>query len=98
MPDPSPLMVLPFAALLLCIAVMPMLFQHIWEGHYQKISIALGAICIVYYLAVLRAPERIAHVAGEYVSFIVFIGALFTVAGGIHITVKGEAKPTANCL
>ena len=91
-------MVLPFAALLLCIAVMPLLFEHIWAKHYQKIAGGLGVICVLYYLLVLRAPERMFHVAGEYVSFIVFIGSLFVVAGGIHIRVKGESTPTANCL
>jgi Na+/H+ antiporter NhaD/arsenite permease-like protein len=38
------------------------------------------------------------HVAHEYVSFIALIGSLFCVAGGIHIDVKGEAKPWGNCL
>src|SRR5688500_291190 len=38
------------------------------------------------------------HVAHEYISFIALIGSLFVVAGGIHIDVKGEAKPWVNCL
>ncbi|MEO7097904.1 MAG: sodium:proton antiporter [Luteolibacter sp.] len=97
-PDPNPIMALPFAALLLCIAVMPMLFPHIWEKHYQKIAVSLGALCVVYYLAGLHAPGRMLHIAGEYLSFIVFIGSLFTVAGGIHIRVKGESTPSVNCL
>ena len=37
-------------------------------------------------------------IAGEYLSFIIFIGALYTVAGGIHIQIKGEAKPWVNCV
>jgi Na+/H+ antiporter NhaD/arsenite permease-like protein len=97
-PDPSPYLALPFAALLLCIAVMPLLFEHVWGRHYQKIAVGLGVVCVFYYLFVLRAPERMFHVAGEYVSFIVFIGSLFVVAGGIHIRVRGESKPTVNCL
>ncbi len=95
--DPSPYMALPFVALLLSIAVMPMLFPHIWEKHYQKIAVGLGAVCVIYYLGVLHAPERVLHLTGEYIGFIIFIGSLFTVAGGIHIRVKGESKPFVNC-
>src|SRR5205814_1459827 len=32
----------------------------------------------------------------EYFSFIVLIGALFVVAGGIHLKVRGEATPAEN--
>ena len=38
------------------------------------------------------------HVTHEYVSFIVLIGSLFVVSGGIHIKVNGEAKPITNCM
>ncbi len=95
--DPHPLMVLPFGAMLLCIAVIPLLFPHVWERHYPKIALGLGSICVAYYLWMHAAP-RILGVVAEYASFIVFIGSLFTVAGGIHIRIQGEAKPLANCL
>jgi Na+/H+ antiporter NhaD/arsenite permease-like protein len=36
--------------------------------------------------------------ATEYVGFMSLIGSLFVIAGGIHITVKGEATPGINCL
>ena len=38
------------------------------------------------------------HVAHEYISFIVFIGSLVVVSGGIHISTKGQAKPLINCI
>ncbi|MEO7931929.1 MAG: sodium:proton antiporter [Chthoniobacterales bacterium] len=95
--DPHPLMVLPFVGMLLCIAVMPLLFSHIWERHYPKIALGLGSICVVYYLW-MHGGTRIAGVLEEYVSFIVFIGSLFVVAGGIHIRIQGEARPLSNCL
>src|ERR1043166_9267051 len=46
----------------------------------------------------LQAQERVLHTASEYVSFIVLIGSLFVVSGGIHINVKGEATPAVNVL
>src|SRR4051812_21457907 len=96
--DPPPLLLLPFAALLLCIALLPFFLKHHWERHYHLISVGLGSVAIAYYLIGLRAPERIVHTAADYISFIVLIGSLFVVSGGIHIRVKGEARPWQNCL
>jgi len=96
--NPHPVMILPFAALLLCIALMPFIHKHWWEHHYPKVALGLGLITVIYYVAVLRHGERMLLVAHEYVSFIALIGSLFVVSGGIHIRVKGEAKPWVNCL
>jgi Na+/H+ antiporter NhaD/arsenite permease-like protein len=38
----------------------------------------------------------LAHTLHEYVSFIILIGSLFVVAGGIHLSVKGESTPLVN--
>ena len=38
------------------------------------------------------------HVCGDYLSFMVVIGSLYVVSGGIHLRVKGEAKPWMNCV
>jgi len=96
--DPHPAMIGPFALMLLCVALMPFLHKHWWEQHYPKVASALALIPLVYYVAVLRHGGRMLHVAHEYLSFIALIGSLFVVAGGIHIRVKGEAKPAINCL
>jgi Na+/H+ antiporter NhaD/arsenite permease-like protein len=60
--------------------------------------VSLGAVTTIYYVAFLGNAGRMLHVAHEYVSFITLIGSLFIVAGGIHIDVKGEARPWNNCL
>ncbi|NJK90834.1 MAG: hypothetical protein HC904_02735 [Blastochloris sp.] len=96
--EPHPLMMIPFALLLGAIAVMPFINKHWWEHHYPKVAVGLGLICVVYYLLVIHAGERMLHVAHEYVTFICLIGSLFVVAGGIHIRVKGESTPAINCL
>jgi Na+/H+ antiporter NhaD/arsenite permease-like protein len=91
-------MIAPFGALLAFMALGPLLFPNWWLRHYPKVSLALGAITIAYYLLFLPAPARhkVGHTAMEYVSFIALIGSLFVVSGGIHITVKGEATPFVN--
>ena len=91
-------MMLPFAAMLLAIALMPFINLRWWERHFPKVAVGLGAVTTIYYVFVLGNAGRMLHVAHEYVSFIALIGSLFVVAGGIHIDVKGEAKPIVNCL
>jgi Na+/H+ antiporter NhaD/arsenite permease-like protein len=94
--EPSPWMILPFVVMLLSIAFMPFIHLHWWEKNYPKVAVALGAIAVTYYLVFLGQPGRVAEVAHEYVSFIALIGSLFVVAGGIHISVRGEATPLRN--
>ncbi len=97
-PDPNPLFILPFVALLVCMATMPLLLSKFWEHHFRKVAGGLGLAPVLYYLLVLHAPGRMLGVAWEYISFIVFIGSLFVVAGGIHVRTKGEATPFHNAL
>jgi len=94
--QPNPAMIGPFVLLLLAIALGPLVAKHAWEKHYPKVAIALGLVTLVYYCFGLNAYTRVFHTAHEYVSFIILIGALFIVSGGIHISVKGEATPLAN--
>ncbi len=92
----NPLMILPFAVLLSLIAIGPLAFEKWWHHHYPKVAVGLALVVAVYYLVGLQAGGRLLHVAHEYLSFIALIGSLFVVAGGIHITVKGEARPVVN--
>jgi Na+/H+ antiporter NhaD/arsenite permease-like protein len=92
----NPWMITPFVVLLLTIAVAPLIRRTWWERYYPHVSISLGTVTAVYYLFVLQNPLRMLRSAEEYVSFIVLIGSLYVVAGGIHIRIKGKSKPTAN--
>jgi Na+/H+ antiporter NhaD/arsenite permease-like protein len=89
-------MILPFVLLLAVIALAPLWFPTWWAKHYPKVAYGLGAVTLAYYLFGLGAHQRVLHVGHEYLSFIVLIGSLFVVSGGIHIRVKGEATPLAN--
>ncbi len=96
--SPNPWMIVPFGLLLGTIALAPLLAPHWWHRHYPKVAFGLGAITLAYYLLGLRAFNHVLHVAHEYVSFIALIGSLFVVSGGIHIRVKGEARPLVNVI
>lgn len=94
--DASPWMILPFGVLLASIALAPLFFADWWARHYAKVVFSLTAVTLTCYLAGLHANETVLHTAVEYVGFIALIGSLYVVAGGIHISVKGEATPLAN--
>src|SRR5512146_586077 len=96
--QPNPWMGLPFVVLLAAIALGPLLTPDWWGKHYQKVACSLGAITVSYYWFGLGAEHAVLHTAQEDISFIALIGSLYVVAGGIHITVKGEATPLANVL
>lgn len=87
---------IPFALLLACIALMPFINKHFWEHHYTKIAIGLAAIPAFYYLAILRQPSPWLVAMEEYLSFIILLGSLYIISGGIAVRVNRKASPLAN--
>ena len=85
----------PFVILLASIALGPIAFPHFWHKRYPLIAVGLGLITTGYFFATGRG-KAMAHAAEEYIGFIALIGALYVVAGGIHIRVRGEATPFVN--
>lgn len=92
----SPWMIAPFVALLLAIAVAPFINRRWWERRYPWVAGGLGLVGVVTYLFILDNPGRMLETGHEYASFIVLIGSLFVVAGGIHIRIRGKSTPMAN--
>jgi Na+/H+ antiporter NhaD/arsenite permease-like protein len=90
----------PFAGLLLCIALMPLLAEKIWHHHYGKIAAAWALAFLLPFTAMFglqQAAESVVHVAfGEYLPFVILITALFTVAGGIYIRGNLHGTPSLN--
>ncbi|OQX66924.1 MAG: sodium:proton antiporter [Sorangiineae bacterium NIC37A_2] len=94
----SPVAVLPFATLLLCIAALPLIFHHFWESNRNKgIITAILAAPVAVWLA-SHDPHALEHSAIEYVSFICLLGSLFVVSGGIHVSGDLEATPKVNAV
>ena len=93
----NPWMILPFALLLLAIAIAPFINRHWWEKYYPHVSIGLGVIVFAYY-AVCLDYRRMMETFVEYFSFIVLIGSLFVAAGGIFLHTERRATPLVNTL
>jgi len=92
------ILLVPFALLLAAIAVMPLMLSHFWESNRNKLIIAL--VCSVPVLGFLIYNAmwgELKHaLLFDYVPFLILLGALFVITGGINITGDIEAKPSIN--
>lgn len=91
---------LPFAGLLLSIATGPLLFHHVWEHHYGKITFFWAALAVVPLAVAFGLPsatEAVLHaLLTEYMSFIILLFALFTISGGILVAGNIHGTPLVN--
>lgn len=89
-------MLIPFAVMLLCIAVLPLLPKvgEWWEENTHKliVSVILGAPVGIWMVMNGGAQEFEHTMIYDYVPFILLLMALFTTTGGINI--KGDLKAT----
>ncbi|MBP6852011.1 MAG: sodium:proton antiporter [Rhodoferax sp.] len=91
---------IPFAGLLLSIALLPLMAPIFWHHHFGKVALAWSLAFLVPF-GVLFGPAAagasLAHAAiAEYIPFIVLLTALFTVAGGIFIKGNLHGSPGLN--
>jgi Na+/H+ antiporter NhaD/arsenite permease-like protein len=82
--------------LLLAIAILPLAAPRFWESNLRKLAVAalLAAPVLVLYLR--AQPQSLVHAAEDYVSFIVLLGGLFVISGGIHLEGDLPATPRTN--
>ena len=86
----------PFALMLLAIAVLPLAVPRFWESNARKLAVSalLGLPVLVLYAR--HDPSALAHTGHDYLSFIVLLGSLFVVSGGVLVTGDLEATPRTN--
>ena len=95
-------MLIPFAVMLLCIAVLPLL-PHVgewWEHNLHKlyVSLLLG-VPVGLWLCVHGMSHELMHqMIYDYVPFILLLMALFVTTGGICIRGDLKASPRVNTL
>ncbi len=91
---------LPFAGLLLSIAIGPLLLPKLWHAHYGKIAAVWAVLTLASITWLAGAAAMLAAfthaMLGEYLSFIVLLFALYTVAGGIVVSGGIRGTPWNN--
>ena len=93
---------IPFAGILLSIALMPLVVPTFWHHHFGKVSAAWTLaffLPFAYLFGVQAAGASLVHaLLAEYVPFIILLTALYTVAGGIYIRGNLHGSPALNCI
>jgi Na+/H+ antiporter NhaD/arsenite permease-like protein len=91
--------ILPFAAYLLVIAVLPLFLPHFWEHNKNKLILAgVASLPVVAWL--LLSADHGGHLLfdslKEYVSFIVLLASLFIISGGVYLKGSLAGTPIVN--
>lgn len=91
---------IPFMVMLLFIAIGPLFFHHWWEENKNKllVSLVLGIPVAIILIARGLHHELTHQILFDYIPFIILLGALFVITGGIHLKGDIEAKPAVNTL
>lgn len=94
---------LPFVLVLLSIAFLPLFTGQFWHSNRNKgLVMALLATPVALYLLAIgpatigASVHALMHGITEYVSFIILLAALYTVAGGIVLRGDIQARPMTN--
>ncbi len=98
-------LVIPFAGLLLAIAVCPLFTPKFWHHHYGKVAAGFGVLAVLLMVVIgegggggfVPTLQSAAHVyLLDYVPFIILLTGLFTIAGGIYVRGDFRGTPFTN--
>jgi Na+/H+ antiporter NhaD/arsenite permease-like protein len=90
---------LPFAGILLSIALMPLIVPRFWHHHFPKVSAfwaLVFALPFLYFFREVAVHEILHIVIIDYIPFILLLWALFTVSGGIYVRGSLKGTPAVN--
>ncbi len=90
---------LPFVGILLSIALFPLLAPRFWHHHYPKVAAAWGFALAVPFVAcygATAAAEMLHMALLDYLPFIILIGTLFVIGGGILVRGTLRGSPWVN--
>ncbi len=91
---------IPFAGILLSIAILPLAAPSFWHHHFGKVSAGWAAMIVVPFAVLHGVPTAIYEIIHllllDYIPFIVLLLALFTVTGGIRIKGNLHGSPSMN--
>ncbi|HUX80307.1 MAG TPA: sodium:proton antiporter [Alphaproteobacteria bacterium] len=91
---------LPFAGMLASLALLPLIAIHFWEAHYGKVALGWSLLTIFSLMGVFGISLSQDVILGtffhHFLPFVIMIGALYTIAGGIQIEMESHATPLLN--
>lgn len=91
---------IPFAGLLISIALGPILFPKKWEVWYEEVTAGWAALIVIALLIVfgwkLSLLSLFRMAMTDYVPFILLLTALYTISGGIRLTGSLQGSPPVN--
>ena len=88
----------PFIVLLLSIALLPMAIPNWWDSNRNKTILSVVVSIPVLAVVLNCNPGLLVHSLLDYFSFLVLLGALFTIAGGIYIKGEFAGTPLVNTI
>ena len=87
----------PFPALVLAIAVLPIVAPRAWERRtFQVFVVGLCGIPVIGLFVTTARLHDLAEATTSYLSFVATLGALYITSGGVHLSGDIEAKPSTN--
>ena len=90
---------IPFAGILLSIALFPLAAPEFWHNHFGKVSAFWAMLLGIPFLVAYRGIalyEMLHIILADYVPFIVLLWALYTVSGGILLRGSLRGTPRVN--
>jgi Na+/H+ antiporter NhaD/arsenite permease-like protein len=93
--------IIPFAGILLSIALFPLLLPHLWHNNFGKVSAFWALLFAIPFLYAykMEAFHQIIHIyIIDYIPFIILLWGLFTIAGGIVVSGSLKGTPMLNTI
>lgn len=88
----------PFVILLLLIAVLPLSAPRYWDSNRNKAIIAAIVSLPILIFLLIDFRAELVHSLKDYVSFIILLGSLYIISGGILMTGDLKATPATNSM
>jgi Na+/H+ antiporter NhaD/arsenite permease-like protein len=88
----------PFIGMLLSIAVLPLAIPKWWDSNLNKLILSTVVSVPVLFIVLECDPSLLLHSLVDYFSFLVLLGALFVISGGIYIRGSFAGTPLVNTI
>ncbi len=89
-------MTIPFIGMLLSIAILPLAAHKFWHPLKNQAVVSIAFAIPVVLLCLKHSPTALGESLKDYFSFVVLLGSLFVVSGGIYLAGDLKSTPLAN--